>query len=282
MALVFLSLWSGFKACAQAIPTLGMIASLEQDSLLHAAGFSFLGESVGKMLSPSLSDTAFLVNKQKIANAKTKVYVCNVLFPSTLKIAGPEVDEDKVLNYLDKVFFRAKQAGIPVIVLGSGGARRLPDNYDYVAAKTAFTALARKMARVAQKHGIILAIENLNSTETNFLTTLQEAADVVKAVDHPHFRLNADIYHMMKENEPPHHIVAAGNIIVYVEVAEKEERTLPGVKGDDFRPYFKALETIGYKGPLFIEGRVNNPKKEIPFAYDYLTRQLREIYAGSK
>lgn len=280
--LLLLNLLPAFSAYAQKIPKLGMIAPIAQDSLLLASGFSMLGESVGRMLSPTLTEAEFQSNLKKIKDARTKVYVCNILFPGSLKIAGPEVNEARVLSYLDTVFQRAKKADIPLIVLGSGGSRRLPDNYDNEKAKTDFTALCRKMAAVAKKHGITIAIENLNSTETNFLNTLQEAAEVVKNVDHPNFRLNADIYHMMKENEPPQHIVDAGKIIVYVEVAEEEERTLPGVKGEDFTPYFSALKSIGYKGPVFIEGRVENPATEIPNAAAYLTKQLKEAYAESK
>lgn len=36
------------------------------------------------------------------------------------------------------------------------------------------------MAEVAKKHGITIAIESLNSSETNFLNTLQDAAEIVK------------------------------------------------------------------------------------------------------
>lgn len=272
----------GLRAEAQAIPELGMIASINQDSLLHASGFEMLGESVGRMLSPSLTEAEFQSNVRKIEQAKTKVYLCNVFFPSTLKIAGPEVDEQEVLAYADQVFQRAQKAGVPLIVLGSGGARRLPEKYDYQKATRDFIQLARKIAQVAEKHGITIALESLNSTETNFLITLQEAAGVVKAVDHPNFKLNADIYHMMKENEPPQHILHAGNIIVYVELAEKENRTLPGVVGDDFTPYLEALQLIGYQGPIFIEGRVDYPEKEIPNAHKFLTEQLQQVYQGSK
>lgn len=281
-SLISLCALQGFRAEAQEIPKLGMMASLDKDSLLFASGFEMQGESVGRMLGPSLTEAEFQSNVQRIKNAKTKLYVCNVFFPSDLKIAGPEVDEKKVLAYADKVFARAKKAGVPVIVLGSGGARRLPENYDYQKATKDFTKLARKIGQAAQKHGITVALENLNSTETNFLTTLEEAAGVVKGANHPNFRLNADIYHMMKENESPQHIIDAGNVIVYVEIAEEENRTLPGVVGEDFRPYFQALKSIGYSGPMFIEGRVNNPEEEIPNAHQFLTQQLQEVYQGNK
>jgi hydroxypyruvate isomerase len=110
---------------------------------------------------------------------------------------------------------------------------------------------------------------------------VEQAAAIVKKVNHPNFRLNADIYHMMKENEPPQHIIDAARLIAHVEIAEKENRTLPGVMKEDFRPYLKALRSIGYKGPIFIEARPRNLEQEAPLSFSYLTSQLQEVY-GSK
>lgn len=190
-------------AQAQKIPALGIVESIDKDSLIHASGFTLLGETVGKMLSPTLTEEQFVANLKRIKAAKTKMYLCNVLFPSSLKIAGPEVDEQKVLAYADQVFNRAKRAGIPVIVLGSGGSRRIPPGYDMQKAKDDFAVLCRKLGEVAGKYKVIIAFESLNSSETNFITTLKEAAEIVKKANHPNFRLNADIYHMLKEKEPP-------------------------------------------------------------------------------
>jgi sugar phosphate isomerase/epimerase len=187
----------------------------------------------------------------------------------------------KILGYLDTVFYRAKKAAIPLIVLGSGGSRRIPEGYDKQLATRDFIQLCRKMALVAKKHNINIAIESLNSTETNFLNTVEQAAQIVRKVNHPNFRLNADIYHMLKENEPPQHIIDAGKLIIHVEIAEKEKRTLPGVMKEDFRPYLKALQAIGYKGPIVIEARSSNLRNEAPLAYKYLTAQLREVYTNN-
>lgn len=263
---------------AQKIPKLGMVAALENDSLLYAAGFRLIGTTVSSTISPSLSDEEFAANLQKIKALKSRLYMCNVLFPGSLKIAGPAVDEAKVLNYLDAVLARAKKAGVKHLILGSGGARRLPDDYDKEKAKTDFAALAKKMAMAAQQYGVTIILENLNSTETNFLNKLSDAADVVRQVAHPSFRLNADIYHMLKEEESPEEIRKAGDLIVYSEIAEKEGRTLPGVSGEDFRPYLRALKDIRFKGPILIEGRVNNLQADVPKAYAYLTAQLKEAY----
>ena len=263
---------------AQRLPELGITSSLNNDSIIHAAGFNYIGLPVGSTIGPSVSEQQFLQNVRNIKQAKTKVFMCNVLFPGSIKIAGPQVNEARVLGYLDSVLIRAKTAGIKNLILGSGGARKLPAGYDKQLATNDFVPLARKMAILAKKYRIRIILENLNSTETNFLTTLKEASAVVRRVNHPNLRLNADIYHMMMEKESPQEIINSGKFIVYSEVAEKEQRTLPGVMKEDFRAYLAALKQIKFKGPIIIEGRTDDFRKEVPQAFKYLTAQLKEVY----
>ena len=37
-----------------------------------------------------------------------------------------------------------------------------------------------------------------------------------------------------------------------------------------------------YKGYIFIEGNTNNPRNDMPLSFEYLTRQLEEVYAEKK
>ena len=255
-----------------------MAASLEHDSLLYAAGFRLIGTSVNSLVSPSLTEEVFGTNLQKLKALRCELFMCNVLFPASLKIAGPTVDEEKVMAYLNAVLVRTQKAGVKNLVLGSGGARRLPDGYDKQKAATGFVELAKKMAAAAKEKGVTILLENLNSTETNFLNKLADAADIVRQVGHKNFRLNADVYHMLKEGESPNEIRRAGDVIVYCELAEKEQRTLPGVAGDDFTPYLQALKDIGFKGPIVIEGKADNLPVAAPRAFAFLSAQLQRVH----
>lgn len=276
---IILFLFTGFVPGKKLIPRLGIVAPIEQDSLIYASGFRMLGESVGRILSPSLTEEQFQQNMARINKAKCKVLLCNIFFPGGIKIAGPAVEERRVLSYADTVLSRAKKAGIRFIILGSGGARRIPDGYDAAKAQADFVLLCRKLAMVAGKYGITIALESLQAAETNFLITLKSAAEVVRAVDHPSFKLNADIFHMMRQGESPQSIVDAADILVYCEIAEKEKRSLPGVQGDDFKSWLRALRKAKYKGDIFIEGYTSNPGNDIPLSFRYLTRQLEEVYS---
>ena len=269
----------GFKPQPKPILALGFVAPIEKDSLVYASGFRLIGESVGKMLSPSLSEAQFRSNIEKMKKAKCQVYMCNILFPSKMKIAGPDVNEPVVLAYVDSVFLRANQAGIHNIILGSGGSRRLPDGYDQKKAQADFTLLCGKLAKLAQKHKIMLVLESLETVETNFLLSVKSIAEVVRGVNNPNFKLNADIFHMLREGESPQSIIDAADILVHCEIAEKEKRTVPGVKGDDFKPYLRALKKANYKGPIFMEPSGGYTDAELKNSFNYLTRQIEEVWA---
>ncbi len=267
-----------FPAVYAQIPELGIASSLVSDSVIYSSGYRYIGESVSRMVSPNLSEQQFAANIELVKKAKCKVYMCNVFFPADLKIVGENVEEAKVLNYAETVFKRAQILGVPAIVLGSGGARKLEEGQDRAKAKKDFIALGRKMAALARQYGVKIFLENLNSGETNFINTVKEGADIVRQINHPNFKLNADIYHMLKEGELSQSILDAADVIEYVELAEKEGRTRPGVSQEDFVPYFKALCEIGYQGKIFIEGRWSNLSSEASLAKNYIEAQLKEAY----
>ncbi|HTH82904.1 MAG TPA: TIM barrel protein [Mucilaginibacter sp.] len=269
----------GFKQQQRPRLALGVVGPIEWDSAIYASGYRMIGESVSKILSPALTEQRFRNNIAKIKQARCRVYMCNILFPPEMKIAGPNVNEQRVLAYADSVFLRADQADIRLIVLGSGTARRIPDGYDAQKAQADFTLLCGKLARLAQKHNIMLALESLEKAETNFLLTLKSTAQVVRAVNNPHFKLNVDIYHMSRENESPQSIIDAADLLIHCEIAEKENRTFPGVKGDDFKPYLRALKKANYKGPIFIEPGGKYTTADMQTGFKYLNRELDEVYA---
>jgi len=276
---IFFAVLFGFRQEEKSVPQLGIVSRLEQDSLVYASGFRLIGESVSRMFSPSISEEQFQQNISRIKNARCQVFLCNIFFPGNIKIAGPEVNENRVLSYADTVLSRAKKAGVSCIVLGSGGPRRIPEGYDSLKAQADFVILCKKLAIVAGKYEVMIALEGLQSSETNFLNTVKSAAAIVRAVNHPNFRLNADIFHMMRENESPQSIIDAADVLGHCEIAEKQTRSMPGVQGDDFKPYLRALRKVNYKGHIFIEANSSDPANDIPLSFKYLTRQLEQVYA---
>ncbi|SFW60833.1 Sugar phosphate isomerase/epimerase [Chitinophaga sancti] len=260
------------------LPTLGVTTTYRNDSLLHAAGFDYIEGSVGKLLSPDIPEDSFLVFLRDQQKMHCIFNTCNGFIPAEIPIVGPKADEQKILTYVDKVMQRAKKAGVKTIVLGSGNARKLPEGWTPEKENPHFVSICRKIAETAAKYNVVIAIENLNSTETNYINTLADANAIVNAVNHPNFKLTADIYHMLKENEPAANIVKAKKNLVHCHIAEREKRTAPGVAGDEVRPYIAALANIHYNGGISVESRWDPMDVQAAPAQKYLRQLILELY----
>lgn len=259
-------------------PKIGIVASYENDSLLKAAGYNCLVENIQKLISPNISEVQFQENLNILENLRLPICALNIFLPSEHMVVGPNVKEDSVLKYVKKVFERTQAAGINLIVWGSSGSRRIPDGFDQEIAEKQFISIARKISELAMQYNIVLALENLNRHETNFINTLDKALEMAKRVDQPNFMVCVDIYHMLKEGEPPSVIEKAEGYLVHCDIAEKAGRTPPGVMGYDFKPYLKALKKVNFKGKIVIEAEWKDLEEQAAPAYQYLQKQIDEVY----
>jgi sugar phosphate isomerase/epimerase len=274
---VFTSFTFGQKG--QGKPSVGIVESMENDEILFSSGYCCRIESISKYISPkSTNDGKYAAYLESIKKLKIPIYAYNLFLPGDLKVVGPDVNENALLEYVDIVFYRISQTDTKLVVWGSGGSRMLPSGFDKKLAKKQFISIAKKISLLAKKYGIMLALENLNSSETNFITTAKEALHIVKKVDHSNFKLNVDLYHMLKENESPEIIKKTRNYIVHVEIAEKENRTAPGVDGTDFRAYLQELKSIGYQNKIVIEGRWKNISDIAEMSINFIQNQINEVY----
>ena len=260
-------------SCKEYKPTFGVCTSVSQYPVAYQAGYTYVEPGVGSFLVPDQSDSVFMVNLAEQKRLDAKIISCNVFIPGLLKITGTETKHDEIIVWAETTFSRAQQAGIPFIVLGSGGARRVPENFSKQEATQQMIALCKRLGPVAGKYNVTVVIEPLNSQETNIINSLKEGAEIVMAVDHPNIQLLCDIYHMLKDDEPASEILKYGQYIKHCHIAEKETRSAPGTMGDDFTEYFKALKQIKYTGCICIEGKWDDFETRLSPALQYMQEQ---------
>lgn len=257
--------------------SLGVFAAYDQANYLRKLGCNYIEESVGGFLIPKEGEPGFNKNLSQLHQVKFPIWSYVILLPGELKTVGPDANHEAVLARTEMALKRAQTCGSQYIVFGSGGSRMIPDGFDRDRAKQQHIDVTRKMAPLAEKYGITIAVEPLNRGETNFINSLAEGVEIVEAVNSPRVKLLCDIYHMLKEDESPEEIIKYGKHIVHCHIAEKESRTPPGVKGDDFRPYLRALKKIGYKGGLSIECfKYTDFDSEIKTGIEVLRKQILE------
>src|SRR5262249_50476816 len=98
----------------------------------------------------------------------------NMLIPASLPLAGPSADRAALRSYLRRAFGRMAQLGAQVAVLGSGGARRIPDEMPRDQALDQLADALALAADEAARAGVGLALEHLNRGECNIFTTVDE------------------------------------------------------------------------------------------------------------
>lgn len=260
-------------------PQIGIADYVKNDSVISDIGFDCMLESMARMVSPiTVSDEEFEKNKLLFKQMKTPIYAFNIFIPRELKVVGPNVDEVAVLSYVEKVMQRLSQTETRVIVWGSGGSRSLPQGWNKKEAFKQIIAMGKKIAALGQKYDITVAMESLNTSECNFITSVKEALYVVKKVNHPNLRLTIDIYHMLKDNEDPKIIYKTKKYLFHVEIAEREGRTVPGVAGTDFRPYLLPMAKNGYTNKIIIEAYYDDVSAIGKMTKTYLQKQVDEVY----
>lgn len=256
---------------------IGVCASFDKAETIKMSGFNYIEESVGGFLIPNEHEDKFNEKLDKFKQMGFKIYACNGFIPGNLKIVGPDTSHAAILKYVKTAIERANKAGIKIIVLGSGQSRNIPEGFSKDNAKKQFIKLALQIADIAKNNRVTICLETLNSAETNFINNLPEALEIVKAVNKSSFMLTVDIFHMLREKELPESIINAEKYIAHCHIAEVENRTPPGINGDNFIPYLQALKNIGYKGNISVECKWSDFNSEINIAYKELTKQINEV-----
>lgn len=232
---------------------LGICGGPEIASAAKAAGYNYLELNTQAHLQGEADEAVFQPILEQIKNCGMPCLAANVFVPGHLKITGADVDFPRLTRYVSVVLERAERAGIRAIVFGSGGARRIPDGFDRSQAYAQLVTFGHMVAPISADHGVTIAVEPLNTGETNVLNSVREGLNYVKDVNHPAFRLLVDAYHWAKENEPAADIVTAGDWLAHAHIATYAKRLSPGAEACDFGPFFTALHQAGYDLLLSIE-----------------------------
>ncbi len=243
---------------------------------LKQQGIDFITGGTSPILVPDKTDEVFAANLKNLQSCPLPMPVCNgFIRPSHLRCVGEDANHDQVLEWADICFRRLKQAGGKFMVFGSGGSRALRKGWTKEQADPQFVALLKRMGPLAEKHGVTVIVEQLNTRECNYINHIKEAAELIRQANHPNVRLLADLYHMVTDGDTPEDLKAAMDVVVHVEIAEKEGRAYPGIGGQDFRPFFRVLKDAGYCGLLNIEGR--GKVEQLGAAIQEIRRQEKEV-----
>jgi sugar phosphate isomerase/epimerase len=175
------------------------------------------------------------------------------------------------MAHVHKALSRLATLGTEIVVFGSGGARRVPDNFPHDQAFAQLVDFGRRAAREARANHITIAIEPLRKQETNIINTAAEGLDLVNAVGDPNFQLMIDFYHLASEHEDPAIVFKAKDHIRHLHMANPQGRVFPQAWDEfEYGPFFANLRAIGYDRRISIEGSTTDLAAQAPRAITLL------------
>ncbi|MBR6739793.1 MAG: sugar phosphate isomerase/epimerase [Clostridia bacterium] len=200
----------------------------------------------------------------------------NCLFPGEIRLTGPEFDPAKVEAYARHVFPRLARLGARSVVFGSGKSRKVPDDFDRAIAWHQLITVGRIIGSVARENGLVIALEPLNTGETNIINSQAEGMRLVKDVADDNFRILTDSFHLYKGNENGDAVAACGEYLTHIHVSNPTTRSYP-VEGDgeDYADFFDGIRRAGYDARVSYEGNTREPEA-LPAALAYI-RKLANI-----
>lgn len=236
-------------------------------------GLDYVEPTVADVLCPLADEDAFEARLAELAALPRPVLAANCFIPGDLKTTGPDVRPRQLDAFVRTALNRAARAGVKVIVFGSGGSRRVPEDWDPRTARAQLIEHLGRWGPAAATAGVVIALEPLNKGECNIVNGVDEGAAIVREVGLPGIRLLVDTYHMARDGDDVNAIRRAGDLIVHVHVAENAERGPLGQAGEDMGAYFQALAEVGYDGGISIEARWSDLSAQAAGAVAELRRQ---------
>jgi sugar phosphate isomerase/epimerase len=245
----------------------GVCAGPEDAGWIRDAGADYIECHAQKVLAPNEEDW------QPPADVALPIAAYNCFLPGSLKVTGPEVDLARLEAYARTAMARARQTGAEIMVFGSGGARRVPDDWPREKAEEQLVEAIRIAGRAAEDEGMVVAMEPLRSAESNILNTVAEGVNLVERADAPGLAVLCDFYHLAVEDEPIENLEGAKDMLVHCHVAEPEGRVAPAPGGTDLKPWLAKLKAVGYDARVSIECGWDDFRSQLGPALDFLRRE---------
>lgn len=246
----------------------GLCGDFEQLELAKRAEFQYLEMKVTQIAG--WDEDVFQKHLREIRESGMECRCFNVLFPGNMALLGEKADREKRDRYLHHAFSRLRQMDGEIVVFGSGGARRKPEEMEFGRAYRELVKVTGEIGEIAARYGLTIVIEPLNRRECNMINSMAEGALLAADVNLPNVRLLTDFYHVARDQEPLSDITRIGSF-AHVHVASKQDRRYPFPgQGDDYGQFFSRLKGVGYTGRVSIEGGAEDIVHEGRLSLGYL------------
>lgn len=231
----------------------GACTSISNLPLLKKEGMDYIELNFSKICEMSPCELSDIAAQLALYDMRAEAF--NGFFPASFPLYT--ASDAEIAEYVERGFSRAAALGGRVAVLGSGGARSIPEGEDRQAYETRFAEVLRICGDAAERHGMVVAIEPLAALECNYINTVADGMEICRSIGHPAVKCLADYYHIFRSGEDFSAILNHADLLAHVHLARRnEDRLIPNeVDLEDCALLASALKACGYDARISLEGR---------------------------
>jgi sugar phosphate isomerase/epimerase len=248
----------------------GWCRGIDDAELLQRHGFDYIECALAGLKLENKDEHSKLL--PQYINSPLPVKAFNVFFPGEIKVVGPAVDPDRVRRYVAGAAEALNKIGAEISVLGSGGSRSVPEGWERARAEEQLVQLFHWIADEFEGTGVTLAIEPLNTKESNIINRVSEGVYYAKQVNRSPIRVLADFYHMDEEKESYETLVDHKEWLAHIHLADTG-RLSPGTGHYPYDIFVDRLKQAGYQGMISAECGVSDPDQEFPASLKFIRQQ---------
>lgn len=220
---------------------IGVCGGIDRIQATADAGFDYIEGNFTSITR--CDDKEYFDFNNELARYSLPCEAANCFLPGELKITGDNVDYKALEDYLLKGFARAKETGIKMVVMGSGGARNVPDGFDFKKAVNQIVFFVSKYAApIAADNGIEFVFEPLCKPESNIINSIKDGGMLASFIDLPNVGTLGDIYHMHIEGDTYKDVRELKGVFRHAHISN------PVPDNDMKRVFMKNADEYDYKG----------------------------------
>lgn len=231
----------------------GVCGDISSIKIAEKAGYAYLEcafQNFAKM-----SEEEFEKALKHLEGANIRVEACNGYFSSDIALIGDKVDFKFIEEYSRRGMERVSKLGCKVVVIGSGGARRIPEGVPFEEGFNQFARVVAFCADIAKEYDIQIVVEPLNRNETNLINTVTDGLELCKRLNHKNVKALADFYHVFRNGENLDAVINSNGLLAHTHLArDNEDRRTPRAENKETcEKIADALKKIGYNGRISLE-----------------------------
>ena len=233
---------------------IGVCGSIDKAEIAKKVGYDYAEENLNKVALMSDGDFSKLVRAYE--KLDFPVYSFNCFFgPENLLFEDDSLAKVKI--YAEGALARAKALGGSVCVVGSGKARNVAEGMDRAFCEQRFVDILKVCGEVAEKNGIILAIEPLSRKETNLINLVAEGADFARRSGSKNVGVLVDFFHFFMNGESDNGLVGSEDVLWHAHLARANaDRMMPRAEdAETVKKWANMLKAANYKGNISLEGK---------------------------